>query len=124
MSTVQNRPKRDQAVVDRLTAQVEQYKKEAAGHEAAGDRDAAENARRDARGAQTRLENYLTDVRDLCLDYPINAADIALENRRNAEAIAKRAEKKKAERQELLRSYPSARTEADGPEFPEDSASA
>jgi hypothetical protein len=105
-------------------AVVKQAELDAAGFEADGDKEAAEAARRDARGAQSRLDSYLVDTRDLADDYPINAADIALENRRNAEAIAKRAAAKKAERQELLKSYPSARTEADGPEFPEDSASA
>ncbi len=117
---------RDQGIVDKLTGKVEALQKEAAGLEAAGDKERAENRRRDARGVQRELDNYLVDTRELRDDYPIQQAADDLQARREAPAREARAARLRAERNERLRSYPTMRGSptkdksigSDPPEFP------
>ena len=116
---------RDQGIVDKLTGKVEALQKEAAGLEAAGDKERAENRRRDARGVQRELDNYLVDTRELRDDYPIQQAADDLQARREAPAREARAARLRAERNERLRSYPTMRAappriraSALTPEFP------
>jgi hypothetical protein len=106
--------KRDAGTVKKLETLVDQAKKDA--RIAAGDETAAAEAKKAVRAAEDRLQSYLIDTRDFREDFPVHAAEIDLEGKRNAEGTYKRQQADKAKREALLKMYPTLRTEADGPE--------